>query len=128
MHSIYKEEDTVVPRSNLPQVIEKVSELEKAYGFSAICYGHAGDGNLHINILKENLDDDVWNNQLPIAIRSLFEECKVLGGTISGEHGIGYVQKQQMDVMMTPIHFSLMQGIKKVFDPNGIMNPGKIFD
>ncbi len=128
MHSIYKEEDTVVPRSNLPQVIEKVSELEKAYGFSAICYGHAGDGNLHINILKENLDDDVWNNQLPIAIRSLFEECKVLGGTISGEHGIGYVQKQYMDVMMTPIHFSLMQGIKKVFDPNGIMNPGKIFD
>ena len=82
----------------------------------------------YINILKENLDDDVWNNQLPIAIRSLFEECKVLGGTISGEHGIGYVQKQYMDVMMTPIHFSLMQRIKKVFDPNGIMNPGKLFD
>lgn len=126
-HSIYKEEDTVVPRSKLPNVVEKVKELEKQYGFNAVCYGHAGDGNLHINILKEDLSDEYWENELPTAIRELFIECKKLGGTISGEHGIGYVQKPYMDIVMTDTHFNLMQGIKKVFDPNGIMNPGKIF-
>lgn len=125
--SIYKEEDTVVPRNALPIIIDKVIELEEQYGFNAVCYGHAGDGNLHINILKENMTDDQWNNELPKAIRSLFEKCKELKGTISGEHGIGYVQKEYMDVVMTPSHFRLLQGIKSVFDPNGILNPGKIF-
>lgn len=126
LKSIYKEEDTVVPRAHLPQVIAKVEELEKQYGFEAVCYGHAGDGNLHINILKNDLGDDIWNDKLPIAIRELFETCKRLGGTISGEHGIGYVQKQYMDVMLTKTHFDILKGIKKVFDPNGIMNPGKM--
>jgi len=127
-YSIYKEEDTVVPRSKLPAVVEKVAELEKQYGFNTVCYGHAGDGNLHINILKEDLSDQHWNDILPIAIRALFEECKRLGGTISGEHGIGYVQKPYMDIVLTQIHFDIMRGIKHVFDPNGIMNPGKIFN
>ncbi len=126
--SIYKEEDTVVPRAALPQVIEKVQELEKEYGFNAVCYGHAGDGNLHINILKEDMDDHRWEKELPKAIRQLFETCKALGGTISGEHGIGYVQKAYMDVMLDKTHFLLFAGIKNTFDPNGILNPGKIFD
>lgn len=128
MKSVYKEEDTVVPRAALPQVIEKVTQLEKQYGFNAVCYGHAGDGNLHINILKENLSDEVWDKELPKAIRALFETCKTLGGTISGEHGIGYVQKQYMDVMLTETHFKLLKGIKNTFDPNGILNPGKMID
>lgn len=126
--SIYKEEDTVVPRAALPNVIEKVEELEQNYGFNAVCYGHAGDGNLHINILKEDMPDHQWHNELPNAIRKLFETCKALGGTISGEHGIGYVQKAYMDVMLNKTHFQLFSGIKNTFDPNGILNPGKIFD
>ncbi len=126
--SIYKEEDTVVTRSYLPQLYEGVQQISQQYGFETVCYGHAGDGNLHINILKNNLSDEFWDNELPKAIRKIFELCKQYGGTISGEHGIGLVQKQYLDVVFQPIHFELMKGIKKTFDPNNILNPKKIFD
>lgn len=127
-HSIYKEEDTVVSRSFLPNLYQEASELCLKNGFEIICYGHAGDGNLHINILKNNLSDEKWNNELPIIIRQIFEVCKKYNGTISGEHGIGLVQKPYLNIVFEPIHFELMKGIKKTFDPNNIMNPGKIFD
>lgn len=126
--SIYKEEDTVVPRAKLPELLAKVKELGTEYGFDSICYGHAGDGNLHVNIVKNNMNDEDWNNKLPEAIRKLFLYTKELGGTISGEHGIGYVQKSYMDIAFSEIELNLMRNIKKVFDPNNILNPGKIFD
>jgi len=126
-HSIYKEEDTVVPRFHLPALLEKVKALGSEYGFQSVCYGHAGDGNLHINILKGELTDYEWNDRLPFAIRTLFEEVKQLGGTLSGEHGIGWVQKPFMDIIFPPHHMNLMRGIKKLFDPKNILNPGKIF-
>lgn len=126
--SIYKEEDTVVTRGNLPALYEYIELLSNEYGFECVCYGHAGDGNLHVNILKQGMNDERWNSELPVAIRKLFEKCRELGGTISGEHGIGLVQKPYMDVMLTPVHFQLLKGIKKTFDPNNILNPGKIFD
>ena len=126
--SAYKEEDIVVPRYALPQIYHKVKELEKKYGFESVSYGHAGDGNLHVNILKSNLSSAQWNHELPIAIRELFESCKQLGGTLSGEHGIGWVQKPYMDIMFPPSHLNLFKEIKKVFDPKGILNPGKIFN
>lgn len=125
--SIYKEEDTVVPRAALPQLLATVKRLGKQYGFQSVCYGHAGDGNLHVNIIKGALTDDEWNHQLPIAIRELFTETVKLGGTLSGEHGIGLVQKNYMDIAFDATQISLMKAIKKVFDPNGILNPGKIF-
>ena len=124
----FKEEDTVVPRAQLPELMEYLKILEQEYNFESICYGHAGDGNLHINILKKDLSEDAWKNDLPHAIEKLFLKCKELNGTISGEHGIGMVQKQYLSIVMKPIHFELMKGIKKTFDPCGIMNPGKIFD
>ncbi len=126
-HGVYKEEDTVVKRANLPQLYNKVKKLEQIFGFESICYGHAGDGNLHINILQGTMSDAAWQIELPKAITEIFETCKVLGGTISGEHGIGLVQKQYMSIVMSETHFQLLQGIKNTFDPNGILNPGKIF-
>ena len=125
--SIYKEEDTVVPRFELPQLLHHVKRIGKEYGFQSVCYGHAGDGNLHINILKGDLTDDQWDNELPKAIRELFTEVIKLGGTISGEHGIGLVQKPYMDIAFNEVGLNLMRDIKKVFDPKGILNPGKIF-
>jgi glycolate oxidase len=125
--SIYKEEDTVVPRYELPKLLKGVKEIGKKYGFHSVCYGHAGDGNLHINIIKGNLSDHVWNNQLHDAIREIFHLTVGLGGTISGEHGIGHVQKNFMDIPFNDIQLNLMRGIKNIFDPNGILNPGKIF-
>lgn len=125
--SIYKEEDTVVPRFELPKLLFHVKEIGKKYGFHSVCYGHAGDGNLHVNIIKGELSDEKWENELPIAIRELFNEVVKLGGTISGEHGIGLVQKPFMDIAFPEVTLNLMREIKRVFDPKGILNPGKIF-
>jgi glycolate oxidase len=125
--SIYKEEDTVVPRFALPDLLGHVKRIGKKYGFQSVCYGHAGDGNLHVNILKGDLSDEQWENELPIAIRELFTEVIRLGGTISGEHGIGLVQKPFMDIAFPEVTLNLMREIKRVFDPKGILNPGKIF-
>ena len=125
--SIYKEEDTVVPRARLPQLMDAVKSLGDEYGFRSICYGHAGDGNLHINILKDDLSEEMWSDVLPVAIRKLFTEVVALGGTLSGEHGIGLVQKEYMDIALSPPNLLMQRGIKRVFDPKGILNPGKIF-
>lgn len=124
--SVYKEEDTVVPRGRLPQLLAKVKALGKTYGFDSICYGHAGDGNLHVNIVKNNMPDAAWKHELPGAIRELFVYTRSLGGTLSGEHGIGYVQKSFMNIVFSDVELQLMRGIKKLFDPNNILNPGKI--
>ena len=125
--SIYKEEDTVVPRARLPQLMSAVKSLGDEYGFRTICYGHAGDGNLHINILRDDLSEEMWTEVLPVAIRKLFTEVVALGGTLSGEHGIGFVQKEYMDIALSPANLLIQRGIKDVFDPKGILNPGKIF-
>jgi glycolate oxidase len=126
-NSVYKEEDTVVKRAELPVLLRGVKEIGKKYGFTSVCYGHAGDGNLHVNIIKGEMSDHAWKEQLPLGIREIFVLCKSLGGTISGEHGIGLVQKSYMDVVLSAKHLDLFKGIKNTFDPNGILNPGKIF-
>lgn len=127
VNSIYKEEDTVVPRFKLPDLLSGVKQIGDKYGFESICYGHAGDGNLHVNIIKGELSDLQWKNELTKAIREIFTLTVSLGGTISGEHGIGWVQKNYMDIAFNEIELNLMRDIKKVFDPKNIMNPSKIF-
>jgi len=126
-NSIYKEEDCVVPRASLPVLIQGIKDAGTKYGFESVCYGHAGDGNVHINILKGNMSDEDWNTKLKDGIREIFELTASLGGTISGEHGVGLVQREFMPIKYTPTHFHLWRGIKNVFDPAGILNPGKIF-
>jgi glycolate oxidase len=125
--SVYKEEDTVVPRAELPALFRGVREIASRYGFKSVSYGHAGDGNLHVNILREGMSEEAWSNGINEAIREIFGLCKALGGTISGEHGIGFVQKPFMDIMFSATHLDLMRRIKLAFDPNSILNPGKIF-
>ncbi|OKS85836.1 FAD-binding oxidoreductase [Mucilaginibacter polytrichastri] len=127
-NSVYKEEDTVVPRAALPQLIKGIKEIGTRYGFESVCYGHAGDGNLHVNIIKGDMSDTDWNTKLKDGIREVFELTVGLGGTLSGEHGIGLVQKDYMSIKYTDVHFVLWRGIKQVFDPNGILNPAKIFE
>ncbi|MES2265818.1 MAG: FAD-linked oxidase C-terminal domain-containing protein [Bacteroidota bacterium] len=127
-NSIYKEEDTVVPRAALPQLIKGIKEIGAKYGFESVCYGHAGDGNLHVNIVKAGMSDADWNSKLKDGITEVLELTVALGGTLSGEHGIGLVQKDYMALKYTPMHFAIWKGIKSVFDPNGILNPGKIFN
>lgn len=126
-NSVYKEEDTVVPRAELPELLQIIKRLGMQYGFQSVCYGHAGDGNLHVNIVKGTMSDEDWNGKLTEGIRKLFSEVIRLGGTISGEHGIGLVQKQYMDIAFSSVQMRLMKEIKHVFDPKGILNPGKLF-
>lgn len=122
------EEDTVVPRAELPALIRGVKSLGRQYNFEVVCYGHAGDGNLHIRIKKPGSIYSLNNPDVIPALKALFELVKKLGGTISGEHGIGLIQKEYMGIVFDDANLQLMKGIKKTFDPNNILNSGKIFD
>lgn len=122
------EEDTVVPRAELPALIKGVKELGAAYDFDVVCYGHAGDGNLHIRIRKDGVPNSYRHAEMNVILRRMFELVHQLGGTISGEHGIGLIQKGYMDIVMHEANLNLMRSIKRSFDPKLILNPGKIFD
>ena len=122
------EEDTVVPRAELPALIRGVKALGVAHNFEVVCYGHAGDGNLHIRIRKEGIPNSHGNEEMNNILRELFTLVRQLGGTISGEHGVGLIQKTYMDIVFEETNLRLMREIKKAFDPNNILNAGKIFD
>ncbi len=122
------EEDTVVPRAELPALIRGVKELGKKHNFQVACYGHAGDGNLHIRIFKPGTVNSHGDVEMTSILRELFLVVKNLGGTISGEHGVGLIQKGYMDIIFNETQMRIMKEIKKVFDPNNILNAGKIFD
>jgi glycolate oxidase len=122
------EEDAVVPRAELPALIKGVKALGLKHGFKAVCYGHAGDGNLHIRINHPTIKNSHGNAEMTAALTSLFVLVKQLGGTISGEHGVGLIQKPYLDTVFREANLRLMREIKKAFDPNNILNAGKIFD
>jgi glycolate oxidase len=127
-NSTYKEEDTVVPRAALIELLEGVKLIGTKYGFKSVCYGHAGDGNLHVNIIRGDLSEEQWKHDITKGIREIFELVVSLGGTLSGEHGIGLVQQPYMNIRFSEVQLNLMRQIKAVFDPNNILNPGKIFN
>lgn len=120
------EEDTVVPRAELPALIRGVKQLGVDHQFDVVCYGHAGDGNLHIRIHKPGVPNSFGHAGVQAILRDLFKLVHELGGTISGEHGIGLIQKDFMDVVFDPVNLELMRSVKQAFDPNQILNPGKI--
>lgn len=122
------EEDTVVPRAELPKLIKGAKALGAKNGFKVVCYGHAGDGNLHIRINHPAIKNSHGNEEMTTILKELFVLVHSLGGTISGEHGIGLIQKPYMPVVFTNASLEIMRGIKKTFDPNNILNAGKIFD
>jgi glycolate oxidase len=121
------EEDTVVPRAELPALIKGVKAMGKQYDFDVICYGHAGDGNLHIRIRKEGVPNSFGHESMQAIIAELFKLVHGLGGTISAEHGIGLIQKSFMPIVFEETSLRLMRDIKRSFDPNGILNADKIF-
>ncbi|MEN9497902.1 MAG: hypothetical protein RL750_801 [Bacteroidota bacterium] len=120
------EEDTVVPRAELPALIKGVKELGAMHGFDVVCYGHAGDGNLHIRIHHPGVPNSYGHEGVKAILRDLFKLVYGLGGTISGEHGVGLIQKDFMDIVFSSVNLDLMRSIKLAFDPNNILNPGKI--
>jgi len=122
-------EDIVVPPASIPAVIPELDRLSAAYGISIPCYGHAGDGNLHATLVKApEMSMEEWHRVEPLALEELYAAVAALGGKISGEHGIGLKRKRYMAEFMDPVEMRLIKAIKKAWDPNGIMNPGKMFD
>ncbi len=126
--------DITVPRSEIANHIDRVEEISKEYGIWLPSIGHAGDGNLHTTIMKltkeneefKELKEEDWRKKYPIVRKLLHEDCMKRGGMISGEHGIGVVKKECLSMTLTNVHVGLLKKIKKVFDPNNILNPGKV--
>jgi glycolate oxidase len=124
--SVYKEEDTVVPRAALPALVRGVKEICAKAGVTVVCYGHAGDGNLHCNVLRMGMDEKSWNERLPGVVEEIFRLTVSLGGMISGEHGIGWSQRRYLPLALPPEEIAAMRAIKHAFDPLGILNPDKM--
>ena len=118
--------DVVVPRSEVANYIKFTYALAEKYQIRIPSFGHAGDGNLHIYICRDELDVATFEEKLAKIFDEMYKEAKRVGGLVSGEHGIGYAKKEYMKELLGPKQTSLMLGIKKVFDPNNILNPGKI--
>ena len=119
-------EDVVVPRSRVPELISKVEEIGRRHNTFVANFGHAGDGNIHVNfVVNRNNRDEIARARL--CVKETFALSVALGGSISGEHGIGYVKAAYLDMAIDPPTLEVMKNIKKVFDPNGILNPGKMF-
>jgi len=118
--------DVVVPRSHVADFIKYTHTVEKELGVRIPSFGHAGDGNLHVYICRDKLDDAAWEQKLQEAFDRFYGKAEELGGQISGEHGIGYAKKGFLKNMLGETHIALMRGVKEVFDPKNILNPGKV--
>jgi glycolate oxidase len=120
--------DVVVPRSEIARFVKKVQEISAGYNIPVIAYGHAGDGNVHLHPVCQNMELENWSRKLPDLMREIYRAGVGMGGVISGEHGIGIDKKSYIHIAVDAGRLKLMRNIKRAFDPNNILNPGKIFD
>ncbi len=120
-------QDVVVPRSRLVELLEGVERIGEESGLKIVSFGHAGDGNVHVNILREEAAEDEWRSRLAAATGAIFSLAVGLGGSISGEHGIGLTKKDYLTMALKPRAIEAMRRLKSAWDPNNILNPGKIF-
>jgi D-lactate dehydrogenase len=118
-------EDVVVPVPRLPELVAFLDRLERDSGILIVCFGHAGNGNLHVNLMLDP-DNPAQAAAAPVALARLFEEVARLGGALSGEHGIGLSKRDFMPLAVDPVALDLMRGLKRVFDPDNLLNPGKV--
>jgi glycolate oxidase len=123
----YIECDTAVPPSKVPDLLRGVRRVAKQFGIRQISYGHAGDGNIHVNVLLDDPDPIRRETTLRPAIEAIFDVATSLGGTITGEHGVGCVQSRYLPKCRDPVALAAMRAVKRALDPEGILNPGKVF-
>jgi len=120
-------EDVVVPRARIPQALAGIKEIAASHGVRIICFGHAGDGNVHVNVLKDDMPLSEWEPLVPQVAQEVYRLTLSLGGMLTGEHGIGATRRDYLPLALDAAQIEVMRGIKAVFDPQGILNPGKIF-
>jgi glycolate oxidase len=119
-------EDIVVPRGRIPEMLRALRDIAEKYNLTIANFGHAGDGNIHVNVMTDKNKEDEYHRAKD-SIRDIFEAALKLDGTISGEHGVGLTKKQFVGMELSDVSIEVMKAVKNVFDPKGIMNPGKIF-
>lgn len=119
-------EDISVPRSMLPQALENIYAIGDKYGFKVPCFGHSGDGNIHVNVMVPDKNDEKQMNDGHKAIKEIFQMVVDMGGTLSGEHGIGTAKAPFMSIAFSDAEMELFRAVKKAFDPNNILNPNKM--
>jgi glycolate oxidase len=119
-------EDIVVPRSKVPDVIREIEQIQQKYGIPIVNFGHAGDGNIHVNVM---IDKEIpgMEEKAHEAIREVFQAALDLNGTMSGEHGVGLAKQPYIPMELSPVQIATMKSIKHALDPNNILNPGKMF-
>lgn len=123
----YAEEDCSVPRTRLAELFLSVRAIAGRYGLDVVSYGHAADGNIHVNIVEPPGERERWLASRDRAIREIFGTVVAMGGTITGEHGVGLTQRNYLSIRHPPDVIEAMRAVKKAFDPENILNPGKIF-
>ncbi len=120
-------EDVVVPRAQIPTLLRKVKTIARQHAARVVCFGHAGDGNVHVNLLRDEMDMGRWETLVPVVTEQIYQLALSLGGKITGEHGIGVTRRQYLSMALDTAQIRIMKQIKAAFDPHGILNPGKIF-
>ena len=120
------EVDVVVPRNKVAEFVKFTHEVEESQDIRIKSFGHAGDGNLHIYILRDDLNSEEWNNKLNNVMEILYKKSRELNGQVSGEHGIGFAKKPFLNESLPKESIEIMKGIKLAFDPKNILNPGKV--
>lgn len=123
---VFSMEDIVVPMTEIPEAVQTIAKLSKKYNIAMHCAGHCGDGNVHIDILKDKLSDEEWDKVLPEIQDEIYPLVYKLGGRLSGEHGIGYKRAEKLAKFTPEVEINLMKAVKKALDPKNIMNPGKV--
>jgi glycolate oxidase len=120
-------EDVVVPRAEIHRLLRGIKNTASRHAVRVVSFGHAGDGNVHVNVLKDQISDERWEALVPAVTEEIYRLALSLGGTITGEHGIGVTRRRYLSLALDPAQIDLMRQIRDVFDPNQILNPGKIF-
>jgi glycolate oxidase len=120
-------EDVVVPRAEIPSLLKGIKEIGRRHDVRVVCFGHAGDGNVHVNVLKDDIPDERWETLMSVVSEEIYRLSLSLSGAITGEHGIGTTRRRYLPLALDETQIALMRGIKDVFDPNHILNPAKIF-
>ena len=120
-------EDVVVPRAEIPPLLKGIKEIARRHSVRIVCFGHAGDGNVHVNVLKDNIPDDRWEPLVPAVTEDIYRLSLSLGGMITGEHGVGVTRRKYLPLALDEVQIEVMRRIRAAFDPNRILNPGKIF-
>ena len=120
-------QDISVPPSAIGDYMQFLRVLGETHGLRILGYGHLGDGNIHVNVLRMDMAHDLWEIKKPLVTEAVFAQAIRMGGTLSGEHGIGLTKKAYMPLMFSAADLAIMRGVKAAFDPKGLLNPGKIF-